>query len=66
MIGYVVHRSIWKDIFKNIVNFPSKMDAKVYNDILNYLSSDPEKNTQNLTVSCEGTYFVYNNKIKPG
>ena len=39
------------------------MDAKVYNDMLNYMYSDPAK--QNLTVRCEGTYFVYNNEIKP-
>ena len=34
-----------KGISKNIVNFPSKMDDKVYNDLLNYLSSDPDNGT---------------------
>ena len=43
VISYVEHRSIWKGISKNIVNFPSKMDAKVYNDMLSYLYSDAAK-----------------------
>ena len=34
-----------KVISKNIVNFPSKMDAEMYNDLLNYLSSDPDNRT---------------------
>ena len=49
MISYVEHRSMWKGISKNIVNFPSKMNAKVYNDMLNYMYmySDPAKTELN-------------------